>query len=420
MLLHWFGGRAQDSVVIACGDNQPCLGALAKGRSSIWDLNVICRKAAAVCIATGMVPFWLWLASEDNPADGPSRWFRSAAMGWLRNHVQENGEAANPGPRCKSIIYHDDTRRRMSGPLGAAFTSVSGRSAAAYLHAVLLFTTWVREVGDPSVPMGRALADYVHWAFDTEQVSKGDITYLMSALNILRSREKTRGDFVLASRALSGWSRLVPGKSHLPVPRRVLLACCVEISLLGRRHFPLVTALLLGFDCYLRHSELKWLRVSDIAFPGDPRLMVRSLAAVFLFSTKAGRKQWVSIRCALAVACLRRLVARRRPSDFLFGSYASCLLEGFKLAQETLGFHPPRFVMHSLRHGGASYDFLRGHSLDQIVLRGRWSGLPITRRYIQESQALTLEMDIPRSVQRKIEYFVPSDAVVRKWLGLPQ
>ena len=74
--------------------------------------------------------------------------------------------------------------------------------------------------------------------------------------------------------------------------------------------------------------------------------------------------------------------------------------------------------MHSLRHGGASYDLIRGVPMDKIIIRGRWSGLAVTRRYIQESQALVLELSVPQAALAKVKLYTESEAVTRRWLGL--
>lgn len=416
MALHWLSGRVRDSLVIVCGDNQPCLGAFAKGRSSTWDVNVICRKICALSLATGILPRWLWLASEHNPSDRPSRWFRRDTMGWLRDIVRENGEAKNPGPPGGLLIrVGDRSAARISGPLGFAFASVAPLTAAGYLRAILVFTAWARHVGDSWAPLDAALVEYIYWCFDTGEASKTHCNYLLAGLGILRPKLKRRGYFLGARLAIRGWGRLVPSESHLPIPRSLLLGCAVELARRGRRH--VAAALLLGFDCYLRHSDLKWLRVSDVSFPGDPRLQVPGLGAVFIFNTKAGRKQWVPVRCPLAIGLLRALVWGRRPSDFLFGPDRHGLLAGFRFGQRCLGIGG-RFVMHSLRHGGASYDFIRGVPMDKIIIRGRWSGLAVTRRYIQESQALVLELSVPQAALAKVKLYTESEAVTRRWLGL--
>ena len=54
-------------------DSMTLLGAVAKGRSSTRRLNRICKRVAAILLATGIRPVWVWVESEFNPADAPSR-----------------------------------------------------------------------------------------------------------------------------------------------------------------------------------------------------------------------------------------------------------------------------------------------------------------------------------------------------------
>jgi hypothetical protein len=54
-------------------DSQSLLGAMVKGRSSSSRLNRLCRRMAAIFLATQMKPSFLWVASSLNPADAPSR-----------------------------------------------------------------------------------------------------------------------------------------------------------------------------------------------------------------------------------------------------------------------------------------------------------------------------------------------------------
>ena len=50
------------------------------------------------------------------------------------------------------------------------------------------------------------------------------------------------------------------------------------------------------------------------------------------------------------------------------------------------------FVPHSLRHGGATRDFLRlgNTSLEAIIVRGRWADIRSARRYLQKGPALLI------------------------------
>jgi hypothetical protein len=57
------------------GDNTASLNALRKGRSSVRDLNAVCRRVACTAFITKTSVNWFWLPSLSNPADGPSRWW---------------------------------------------------------------------------------------------------------------------------------------------------------------------------------------------------------------------------------------------------------------------------------------------------------------------------------------------------------
>ena len=54
-------------------DSQSLLGAVVKGRSSSRRLNRLCRKMAAFFLVTQIKPAYIWIPSEFNPADEPSR-----------------------------------------------------------------------------------------------------------------------------------------------------------------------------------------------------------------------------------------------------------------------------------------------------------------------------------------------------------
>ena len=56
-------------------DSSVVVGALRKAlsRSSSWLLNQVCRRVAALLLATGLRPSWTWCPTALNPADRPSR-----------------------------------------------------------------------------------------------------------------------------------------------------------------------------------------------------------------------------------------------------------------------------------------------------------------------------------------------------------
>ena len=54
-------------------DSQSLLGAVVKGRSSSRRLNRLCRKMAALFLVSQIKPSYIWIPSQFNPADVPSR-----------------------------------------------------------------------------------------------------------------------------------------------------------------------------------------------------------------------------------------------------------------------------------------------------------------------------------------------------------
>jgi hypothetical protein len=72
---------------------------------------------------------------------------------------------------------------------------------------------------------------------------------------------------------------------------------------------------------------------------------------------------------------------------------------GFRLllrqVADALGVGHIPYVPHSLRHGGATFDYLRGHTVEQIMFRGRWVAMESARRYIQTSRAFLIMLHIP-------------------------
>ena len=92
---------------------------------------------------------------------------------------------------------------------------------------------------------------------------------------------------------------------------------------------------------------------------------------------------------------LRQLLNRvpEGRDQFLFPS-TSQFRRCFKQACSYLGLSPA-YVPHSLRHGGATHDHLRGLTVEDILRLGRWASTKSARHYIQSGRALLLTMEIP-------------------------
>ena len=54
-------------------DSQVCLGILAKGRTSSRKMRTVLHQVNALCLASHLLPLCAYVATQDNPADEPSR-----------------------------------------------------------------------------------------------------------------------------------------------------------------------------------------------------------------------------------------------------------------------------------------------------------------------------------------------------------
>jgi hypothetical protein len=88
-MLKWRTSQAEQhhSRILHLLDSQVALSALAKGRSSSLKLSVILRQCAALQLCADVVVFGAYVATQDNPADAPSRGFLERSIGkrkWVR------------------------------------------------------------------------------------------------------------------------------------------------------------------------------------------------------------------------------------------------------------------------------------------------------------------------------------------------
>jgi site-specific recombinase XerD len=88
---------------------------------------------------------------------------------------------------------------------------------------------------------------------------------------------------------------------------------------------------------------------------------------------------------------VRKESSRLFPCESKFYKY-------FKSACADLGLSEA-YVPHSLRHGGATHDFMRGVPLEEILHLGRWASIKTARIYVQQGRALLLASDVPPDVR---------------------
>lgn len=198
---------------------------------------------------------------------------------------------------------------------------------------------------------------------------------------------------------LRGWSRLARSSSHPPMTWE--LAVVFAATMAKWALHPQSIATLVAFDCYLRVGELTRIRYCDVVQPADPRVgSVHSAMALRLPVTKTGLNQWVSLQNPSVAHALHSYLRARsfRSSELVFPFTPHQYRQLLRSVALTLGVSHVPYVPHSLRHGGATSDFLRGRTIEHIMFRGRWKSMESARRYIQTGRALLVTLDLPASL----------------------
>ena len=202
---------------------------------------------------------------------------------------------------------------------------------------------------------------------------------------------------------LKAWRRLQPSTSYPPLTYEV--TCAIAFSMFNNGDIDHAIATLLAFDCYLRISEFSNLTVNDIIQPGvDARTSRTSHGRVIvcLAQTKTGRNQSVIVRRPEVAQLLLHFMQHKRSnntaSSALFDFTPASYRRVFHATCHRLGLSHISYTPHSLRHGGATFDFQNNVPIADIKTRGRWKDTKSAERYIQTGVALLRLFDVPLPV----------------------
>ena len=389
-------------------DSAVAAGALRKGRSSKRALKGIARRLAAVCIAERLELVARWVPTDRNMADRPSRGSRIPGPcvpvvrrrgrgqgGYAATRV---GEAKNPGPP------------EFWGPLLAANVNAQ-TSSVRYGPAVVEFLTYVQDCGEDLYSKDDAdywLAHYIHIEYGKGATARGTRKgHCRNALYGLEHFYPAFKPLTVSRRCIRGWDRLLPPTPYAPMHQDIALALAVVMSLLGS--LGAAVALLVSFDCWLRISEAAGLKARDVVDNRGQADPAGRGVAVYLETTKTGRRQAVLVESPeladLLVAWRDAHRARGLSEDTpLFPSpdqlrkALAQALAGLGLGEgNDRGLH---FCWHSCRHGGASRAFLLNRPMSDILLRGRWKAESSGRHYVQAGRQLLIGSAVPPLVTR--------------------
>jgi len=137
------------------------------------------------------------------------------------------------------------------------------------------------------------------------------------------------------------------------------------------------------------------LRADDIAFGDDRRFdSLGHRIFVNIRKSKTGIWQGVEIMDHTVKYLVRRLIDMSHGSSSLLFPFADWSFRN-QIDRACRAMHLPHYVPHSVRHGGATHDFINGMKVEDVMARGRWAVTKSARRYIQQSRQVMMMMDIP-------------------------
>ena len=320
-----------------------------------------------------------------------------------------SGEAKKPGPRVL-LPRHPWKGRRFAARPHAQMSLFGGQVLPAtmegYLSAMDGISAYVNDCRSRFPSFADLLVGYVEEAHSMGFATKTDVSRVLTALNYFVPELQAGGHLKLAYKALGGWDVRAPSISWKPMPKHVCDLLALRLLEAGRADS--AVALVLSFHCYLRGGEVFKLRVNDLLLPGNPSQFDPSGGSVRLRKPKTDKKgnQSVIIDDAEVCILLSRFLAWRErahgapllPGEPLFRLTPGQLLADLKWVQIQVGYSASAlpFVRHSLRHGGATYDWAgRLRKTLDVMIRGRWRSEKSLRRYLQAAEANLMSVEVP-------------------------
>lgn len=241
------------------------------------------------------------------------------------------------------------------------------------------------------------LVKYIHYLHSI-QCSLSTATCTISAIH----RATGVGAYLHRARlSIKGWQRIhARTRKHRP-PLTREVTTLIAIVLAKSNHYSAALATLVSFHCYLRINEMCNLKIHEVAFAGDSRLGsgMKVFATLKLAVTKTGLNQSVSITDTGLASLLHRWICKLKctgsvGSDTVFQLNANLYRSLFHTAVHSLSLSHIGYTPHSLRHGAATFDYMSGISIAEIVMKGRWASEASLKTYVQTGSVILLDTEL--------------------------
>jgi len=294
-------------------------------------------------------------------------------------------------------------------------SSIASSTLLQYKNAVKTFETFCSNhnyLGTTPSDLDNYMSIYMESLYDNA-IPGGKSKATNALFGYLTCYPQLKGSFPISRKCLKGYQNLAPSHSRPPLTYQIAVAIAATMTRSGFRDYGI--AVLLMFHCYLRAQEMCDIQLSDITLKGDIRLggTANSIisAAVRIGKSKRGKNEFItitdqSIQSLLAIMIKEKSESTSAATGAGHGSYNSAssssssgkffsfsydsFLRLWHRTLKSLGIDDIGYVPHSLRHGGATHDYLAGIDIEAIQLRGRWKSTEMAKLYIQAGRALLL------------------------------
>lgn len=294
--------------------------------------------------------------------------------------------------------------------------SVKDSTLSVYSVATMAFADWLgqQRLSVSTLPeLDDTLALYIALLYDDDPRRGTRQTAVNTYAGLEFFFPAVEKGFRTARRAIRGWDNTVPAKPPLPISQCILEAVCGQ--LLHRNKVSVALAICVAFSGYLRAMELLNLRRADVLFPQDPRQVSSGSGeedeGLIISVSKTGTNQFVVIsdRSLLQGLDIYCSTSRLSADDYLFPFTYTQFHTEFRLALSSIGLKPDQFTLHSIRHGGATSDLLKGVTFEDIQQKGRWVSAKSCKRYLNAGSGLMALISLSdlskRHISRYQRYF---------------
>ena len=311
-----------------------------------------------------------------------------------------------------ALPAHRLIRDSLSRPTFLQMSSIHESTLKAYRISVSIFKKWLRR-SCPEIwsitALDSALAVYATILYE-ENPKRGERQRFINTIFGLEFFVPVcKGLLREARMAAKGWNRVAPASS--PPPLSLSIVHAISGFYLRRNKIDYALAFSLGFHGYLRSNELLSLRFRDLSLPGDARLnagLCTQRAGLVVMEAKTGKLQFVPLSDSHLLIQLQswtRQSGSRLSSDKVFDMSYGKLSRAFHKALFHLGLSDVGFTLHSLRHGGATHDFLLALPFKDIMSKGRWISHQSCERYLNAGKGLLVTISISNRSQRSIREY---------------